>query len=162
MARSSRKPVRLSVVSPPAVVVPPVEGVQLARLVGAAGGGLLVRLATSSSPVVARSTVSFSASALADAVAREAEVLLLFAKDDPAPIVVGVLHAAPELAQDATREALVDGKRVTIEGHDEVVLQCGKASITLRRNGRVVIRGTQLESRARGVNRIRGGAVEIN
>lgn len=59
-------------------------------------------------------------------------------------------------------EALVDGKRVVIEAADEIVLQCGKASITLRRNGRVVIRGTYVETRAEGVNRVKGGSVQIN
>ena len=59
-------------------------------------------------------------------------------------------------------EALVDGKRVVIDAQDEVVIRCGKASITLRRNGRVVIRGTYVETRAEGVNRIKGGSVQIN
>jgi hypothetical protein len=59
-------------------------------------------------------------------------------------------------------EAVVDGKRVLIDAKDEVVIRCGKASITLRRNGRVVIRGTFVETRAEGVNRIKGGSVQIN
>ena len=61
-----------------------------------------------------------------------------------------------------TAEATLDGKRVVLEAADEIVLRCGEASITLRRNGRVVIRGTHVESRSRGVNRIKGGAVQIN
>jgi hypothetical protein len=55
-----------------------------------------------------------------------------------------------------------DGKRVAIEAFDELELRCGKASITLRRNGRIVIYGTQVETRSRGVNRIKGGSVKIN
>lgn len=59
--------------------------------------------------------------------------------------------------------ALVDGnRRVVISAADEIVLECGKASITLRRNGRLVIRGVQVESRADGTNRIKGGTVQIN
>lgn len=58
--------------------------------------------------------------------------------------------------------AEVDGRRLVIEAEDELVLRCGKASITLRRNGRVVIEGVQLESRAAGANKIRGGSVQIN
>lgn len=61
-----------------------------------------------------------------------------------------------------TVEALVDGDQVVVEGRDEIVLRCGEASITLRRNGRVVVRGTYVETRSEGVNRIRGGAVQIN
>lgn len=56
----------------------------------------------------------------------------------------------------------VDGRRVEIEAADEIVLRCGQASIVMRRNGRVVIRGTYVETRSRGVNRVKGGSVEIN
>jgi len=56
----------------------------------------------------------------------------------------------------------VDGKRVVLEGQEEVVLKCGEASITLTRNGRVVIRGKYLLSRSSGVNRILGGSVQVN
>ena len=58
--------------------------------------------------------------------------------------------------------AVVDGKQVVIEAADEIVLRCGEASITLRRNGRVIIRGAYVETRSRGVNRIKGGSVQIN
>jgi len=56
----------------------------------------------------------------------------------------------------------VTRKRITLEAQDEIVLQCGQASITLRRNGRIVIRGTYVESRSKGTNRIKGGSVLIN
>jgi hypothetical protein len=59
-------------------------------------------------------------------------------------------------------EARVDGKRVVLEGEDEVVLRCGDASITLRRDGKVMIRGAYVETQAKGVNRIKGGSVKIN
>lgn len=61
-----------------------------------------------------------------------------------------------------TLNASADGKRIEIEGKDEVVLRCGEASITLRRNGRIVIRGAYVETRAKGTNRIKGGVVLIN
>lgn len=63
---------------------------------------------------------------------------------------------------EAPREALVDGRRIVFDAQDEIVLRCGKASITLRRNGRIIIRGTRVETAAEGVNRIKGGTVEIN
>lgn len=59
-------------------------------------------------------------------------------------------------------EAEVDGKRVRIVAQEEIVLECGSASITLRRNGRIVIRGTYIETCAEGTNRIKGGQVRIN
>lgn len=59
-------------------------------------------------------------------------------------------------------EATIDGSRMRIAAKDEVVIQCGKASITLRRNGRVVIRGTHVETHSAGTNRIKGGQVRVN
>jgi Domain of unknown function (DUF6484) len=59
-------------------------------------------------------------------------------------------------------EADVDGRRVRLTAQDEIVLQCGSASVTLRRNGRVVIRGTYVETHSDGTNRIKGGQVHIN
>ena len=70
-------------------------------------------------------------------------------------MVTGVTSAEP-------RTAVLDGKRGVLEGEDEVVLRCGEASITLRRNGKIVIRGAYVESHAAGTNRIKGGSVRIN
>ena len=56
----------------------------------------------------------------------------------------------------------VDGKRVVIEGDEEVVLQCGEASITLTKAGKVMIRGKYILNRSSGVNRILGGSVQVN
>lgn len=70
-----------------------------------------------------------------------------------------------ELDVEGLKEALdikVEGRRLEIEGKDEVVIRCGKASITLRRNGRIIIKGTYVESRSKGTNRIKGGSVQIN
>jgi|GEM_PF-3849539 len=39
---------------------------------------------------------------------------------------------------------------------------CGGASITLRRDGKVVLKGIYLETHATGVNHIKGGTVQIN
>lgn len=59
-------------------------------------------------------------------------------------------------------EADIDGKRVRVVAQDEIVLECGQASITLRRNGRIIIRGTYVETHSEGTNRIKGGQVRIN
>lgn len=69
-------------------------------------------------------------------------------------------QSPPKGQQDL--DALVDGKRVKIVGADEIVLECGSASITLRRNGKVIIRGAYVETRSEGTNRIKGAAVRIN
>ena len=59
-------------------------------------------------------------------------------------------------------EADVDGRRVRIVAKDEIIFECGQASVTLRRNGRIIIRGTYVETHSEGTNRIKGGQVRIN
>jgi len=56
-------------------------------------------------------------------------------------------------------EVRVDGERVVFDAKKEIVLRCGKASITLTRAGKVLIRGAYLLNRSSGVNRIKGGSV---
>jgi len=41
-------------------------------------------------------------------------------------------------------------------------LCCGKSSLSMEEDGRIVLRGVELTSRASGVNKIRGAAVKIN
>ena len=80
-------------------------------------------------------------------------------------VLVGLLRdrvADPDPAPSRSDEAVIDGKVVRFEARDEIVLQCGKGSITLRKDGKIVIKGTHLLSRASGVNRIKGGQVNIN
>jgi hypothetical protein len=87
-----------------------------------------------------------------------AQVVLLFERDRvDLPIVIGVLR---DDVYDV--HARVDGKRVVVSAEDEIVLACGDATIVLRRNGRVIVRGTHVETRSRGVNKIKGGTVQIN
>jgi hypothetical protein len=89
-------------------------------------------------------------------------VLLIDSRTGRPPVLLGMLQALGATDGPSMVEARVDGRRVELEGRDEIVLRCGEATITLRRNGRIVIRGVQVETRASGVNRIRGGSVAIN
>ncbi len=81
------------------------------------------------------------------------------ATERPAP--AGAQPAVPQEA-DPVIEADIDGRRVRIVAKDEIVLECGNASITLRRNGRIIIKGTYVETCSEGTNRIKGGQVRIN
>lgn len=89
-----------------------------------------------------------------------AEVVVWESVDDLG-IVLGK-RALPEGENAPSVEARVDGKRVVLEAADEIVLRCGKASLVLRRNGRVQLKGAYVETQAEGVNRIKGGSVQIN
>jgi hypothetical protein len=68
-------------------------------------------------------------------------------------------RAAPSLKRP---EIEIDGERIVLTAERELVLRCGATSITLRRDGRVSIRGARLLSRSSGPNRIKGGSVQIN
>ncbi len=90
-----------------------------------------------------------------------AQVALMFEAGDPArPLVIGRIQRLPEAAPPAV--AHLDGERLEFTAEREIVLRCGKASITLTREGKVLIRGAYLSSRSSGANRIKGGSVQIN
>lgn len=94
------------------------------------------------------------------------EVALLFENGDAAkPLVIGRVQnpqRATEQRKTATTEVEVDGERVEFNAKQEIVLKCGKASITLTKAGKVLIRGTYLLSRSSGANRIKGGSIQLN
>jgi hypothetical protein len=97
------------------------------------------------------------------------EVVLCFAtRDWRQPIILGLLIAPaahpPEGSPQAAPPTHVElnGRRLEFTAQDEIVLRCGKASITLTQAGKVLIRGDYLLSRSSGVNRIKGGSVQIN
>lgn len=162
-----------------AVSSPASPSVRVGCLVaGSKPGALLVDFeGNAGNPRVARSMISLDEQALKEAVTTRRPAVLLFENQDPQrPIVVGLmapdpgaallgsLLRAPAIAPTPPKpmEARVDGKRVVIEGEQEVVLRCGEASITLRRDGKVMLRGAYVETTAKGLNRIRGGSVKIN
>jgi hypothetical protein len=137
-----------------------------------AGGAISVEIPGTSQARAARLAVPLTREELLAAQEAGASAVLVFENGDPAlPIIVGLVQTAgrpPDAARNDSPpvphvlEADVDGKRVRITAQDEIVLECGSASITLRRNGRVVVRGTYVESYSDGTNRIKGGQVRIN
>jgi hypothetical protein len=152
---------------------------KLGVLLNASAPGALMVEYEGSGALRARSTIALDQPSITRAITIRQPVLLLFENGDARlPIVVGLvqpepgaalLHAllvpaAPPQLKPAKlpAEARVDGKRVVLEGEEEVTLKCGAASITLRRDGKVILRGTYVETTAKGVNRIRGGSVKIN
>jgi hypothetical protein len=89
-------------------------------------------------------------------------VLLQRPANWPEWLITQVVESASEVNLPAVSELVVDGDRKQFEASREIVLRCGKASITLCSNGRLIIRGTYVETRSSGTNRIKGGAVLIN
>jgi phage baseplate assembly protein gpV len=93
-------------------------------------------------------------------------VVLMFEGGDPGrPIVIGVLREAqgwPLAEKPAQVEVDADGQRMIVSARDQLVMRCGKASITLTKAGKVLIQGSYVSSRSTGVVRIKGGSVHLN
>ena len=94
------------------------------------------------------------------------QVVLTFESGDPdRPIVMGVLRGSvgwPLAWRPNQVEVDADGERMIVSAKEQVVLRCGKASITLTKAGKVLIQGSYVLSRSSGVNRIKGGSVQLN
>ena len=111
---------------------------------------------TSGELVSARSLVSITATHAGR------EVALTFEDGDSAkPIIAGLLQAL-QPPSTSPREVKLDGESLLLTAKKEVVLQCGKASITLTSAGKVLIQGEYVLSRSSGVNKIRGGSIQLN
>jgi hypothetical protein len=148
------------------------EGARVGRLVSYSAG--LARIdydGNRAGPLEARVAASLDETRLVAAAREQQQAVLLFDGADPRrPILLALLHSAtPHLDAALSaplpagqKVARVDGRRVEIEGAEEVVLRCGKASLTLRRDGRVELRGVNVVSQAAQVQKIRGGKVQIN
>lgn len=114
--------------------------------------------------VLARSIVALNQSHVGQ------QVVIAFERGDTGrPIVVGAFWRPGDATVEAKAplsapcvEADVDGETLVLSARREIVLRCGKSSITLTRAGKVLIRGDYLLSRSSGVNRIKGGSVQIN
>lgn len=101
------------------------------------------------------------------------EVALSFKDADPhKPIVLGFIEYPQQQisnSNSANENASLDlvdvnmvGQQMIFSAEKEIVLKCGKASITLTRAGKIILRGKYLLSRSSGVNQIKGGSVQIN
>jgi hypothetical protein len=119
----------------------------------------------------ARASVALDDHAFAEAARERREALLLFENGDPSlPVVVMLLRSRPSPVErvlvghlaDVGKVARVDDRHLVIEGKEEVVIRCGKAALTLRRDGTIVLRGVNVVSQAEQVYKVRGGKVQIN
>lgn len=94
------------------------------------------------------------------------EVVLMFEDGDPnRPIILGCFpkrQGWPDSETNSHVEVEADGERLLVSAEDQLVFKCGKASITLTKAGKVLIQGSYVSSRSSGVNRIKGGSVQLN
>jgi hypothetical protein len=149
------------------------------RVVKVVGSEVWVEVAGESPPARARVAAGIALADLRQAALLGHEAVLLFERGDRRrPLLMALLQ--PSTPQSRSRGDMasapagvagralravttdVDGRRIKVKGKDEIVFECGKASVTLRRNGRVIIRGTHVETHSEGTNRIKGAQVRVN
>lgn len=122
-------------------------------------------------PLLAISTVAIDAEHIGRDVA-----LLFHGGDLTKPVIMGLIHSPvydlpdvestgedlPEVLDTQRLEITADGELQTIEAKEELILKCGKASIGLRKDGRIQIRGSSITTRSTGKNRILGASISLN
>lgn len=93
-------------------------------------------------------------------------VVLVFEDGDATrPIVIGLLRGDvhwPLPAVAGQVEIDSDGERMLVSARKQLVLRCGAASITLTEAGKILIRGNYVLSQSSGVNRVKGGSIQLN
>lgn len=93
---------------------------------------------------------------VSNALAPDDEVVVLHGGSGERPVVMGRIATRARRAVPDAPDTLV------VEARENLTLRCGDGSITIRADGRILIKGGDLVSHARRSNRIRGGAVTIN
>jgi hypothetical protein len=141
-------------------------------LAGSNSSGDLLVEHEGTGPKPAKLVRGLSKSELAKEELRGREVLLVFEKGDPnRPIVINLMAdplegllslVIPEGQPAGGKEVFLDGEKIILEAQEEIVLKCGLGSITIGKDGKIVIKGTHLVSRSKGLNKVRGATVRIN
>jgi hypothetical protein len=134
-------------------------------------GDLLVEY-DGNGPITARMLSGISRNELSRPEQRGREVLLVFEKGNlERPVIIGLMedrlddllvYEAAEEKSIEPKNVVIDGTQITLEAENELLLKCGKGSILIRKDGKIIIKGTDLLSRSSGPQRIRGASVNLN
>jgi hypothetical protein len=141
-----------------------IDGIRVGNIVAITGDGTTPLVTYPGQP----GTAALQARALMDVHAAHVgrSAVLMFDAGDPLrPIIMGCLHeeagrAVPVMPGHV--EVHADGERLLVTAREQMVLRCGKASITLTRAGKLILEGAYVMSRSTGVLRLKGGSVQIN
>ena len=140
------------------------NGVVIGELIGLKGDSRSPLVRYAGQPGLAALCAKSVADLRASDVGRS--VVLMFENAHPdKPIVMGLLQDAVSIPIAQTHgqvDVEADGSRLLLSAKEQLVLRCGKASITLTSCGKVLIQGEYVSSSSSGLNRIRGGAIQLN
>jgi hypothetical protein len=100
------------------------------------------------------------------------EILLTFENGNPQlPIIIGLIQMQPVITEtlkevllnrENVKDISLDGERIIFDAKKEIVLRCGEGSVKIRQDGKIIVKGTNIVSRAKATNKIKGAAVNIN
>lgn len=118
-------------------------------------------------PVAVAIGIEASDGELLRAARRHQRAMVLRTEDaTPRWILVGLvrerLSGKAIAARPGTLEVGLDGETLVLTAEREIVLRCGEASLTLRRDGKVVVSGTSILSHSQGPHRIKGATIALN
>jgi hypothetical protein len=88
-------------------------------------------------------------------------VLLPEAEEGRGVILGRIVPAQASAPAESAAEAGTQDE-IVIEAKKNLTLKCGEGSITIREDGKILIKGKDLVSHAQRMNRIKGGSVSIN
>jgi hypothetical protein len=88
------------------------------------------------------------------------EVLVLYGEDSDWGILMGRIDGRMGYSEDNAEREIPD--EVVLEARESLTLRVGDGSITIRADGKILIKGKDLVSHAQRTNRIKGGSVAIN
>jgi hypothetical protein len=139
------------------------NGAVVGKLVGFADVGATPLVTFSGQPTSAAQPARATLDLHAAHIGRH--TVLIFEDGDPhRPIILGCLNEDNAPLASAAEQVTVDadGQRLVVSAKDRIILRCGKASITLTREGHVIVQGAYVTNHSSGVLRLKGGSVQIN
>lgn len=115
-------------------------------------------------PAIARSVIELTSENI------NMNALVVYEKNDTKlPIVVGLIRDRTAtfenriaLKRNTANDIIIDGNRVVFDADKEIELRCGKSSLILKKDGKIVIKGIEIVSRSSGLHKIKGATVRIN
>ncbi|MEJ2045830.1 MAG: DUF6484 domain-containing protein [Reinekea sp.] len=146
-------------------------GYKIAKLVSTDDSSTVMVQWGSHSPTPARHLSNIDLSELLGTVNSGKEVMITFIDNDvKQPVITGVMasvvgdmvQGASEAGNKAVTKVIRDGESIIISANEQITLTCGKSSLILREDGKIVTKGDNILSRASATHKIKGCKVEVN